>query len=351
MIARKSASMPVLCAGALLVTAAVLAVGSWWEPDASRDAPALAATAADAVEEHVATTPVGGPLLPLPTDVEVDPVRRTLGERLFHDTGLSADGTVSCATCHDLARGGVDGLRVSRGVGGREGELNAPTVLNAAFNFRQFWDGRAPTLEDQVDGPLLHADELGSGWDAALAHVRADPVYRELFADAYDGRIVRETICNAIATFERSLVTPGARFDRFLLGEADALDARELRGHELFLELGCTTCHQGVNIGGNMFQVFGRIRPFYEDDAEVAPADRGRFNVTGREEDLHKFKVPSLRNVALTAPYLHDGSVETLGETVQLMARHELGFDLTDPEVDALVAFLHTLTGEQPASP
>jgi cytochrome c peroxidase len=226
------------------------------------------------------------------------------------------------------------------------GTINTPTVLNGGFNFRQFWDGRAGTLEEQVDGPLLHPSEMGLNWDDALALLRGDADYARAFAASYPDGVTPAAVRDAIATFERSLITPNSRFDRHLRGEADVLGAEELEGYKLFLETGCVSCHQGLNVGGNMYQVFGRMGNYFEDRGDVTASDLGRFNVTGHERDRHKFKVPSLRNVELTAPYFHDGSAETLAEAVQIMARYQIGESLPDGEVAQLVAFLKTLTGE-----
>ncbi len=291
------------------------------------------------------------PIKPLPEGMALDARKVTLGERLFHEKRLSSDGTISCASCHDLSQGGDDGRRVSVGVGGAEGQVNAPTVLNCGFNFRQFWDGRAASLEEQVDGPLQHPAEMGNSWERVLSMLQADSTYAATFRDIYAGGISQENLRDAIATFERSLVTPNSRFDRWLRGEADVLTAEEKDGFQLFVSVGCITCHQGVNVGGNMFQVMGRLGDYFKDHGGAEGADLGRFNVTGDAADLHKFKVPSLRNVALTAPYLHDGSAATLQEAVQVMARYQMGRELEDREARRIVAFLETLTGESAVRP
>jgi cytochrome c peroxidase len=289
------------------------------------------------------------PIPPIPAKLELDARKVALGRRLFHDAALSRDGTIACASCHDIRAGGDDGRRVSIGVGGAEGRVNAPTVLNSAFNFRQFWDGRARTLEDQVDGPIQHPAEMGMEWGAVLAYLAGEPEYVRRFAELYDGPPTQERVKDAIATFERSLVTPGCAFDRYLLGDAQALSDEARAGYELFLSLGCVSCHQGVNTGGNMFQPLGKMEDFFAARGTgVEHADLGRFNVTGDERDRFTFKVPSLRNVELTAPYFHDGSVATLEEAVQLMARYQLGEDLGAEEVSRIVAFLRSLTGNLP---
>ncbi len=288
----------------------------------------------------------GRPVQPVPDAGDVDPRKRDLGARLFSDPGFSKDGTISCASCHDLKAGGDDGRRVSKGVGGAEGDLNAPTVLNARFNFRQFWDGRAESLAEQVEGPILHPKEMASDWPTVVARIESDAEYAAAFRAIYADGITRANVKDAIAEFERSLVTPNSRFDRFLRGDTSAITPIEADGWRLFQELGCITCHQGVNFGGNSFQMFGVRGDYFADRGAEKQCDLGRFNVTKNPRDRHRFKVPTLRNVALTAPYFHDGSTSTLEDAVEIMARYQLGFDLERSERDHLVAFLRTLTGK-----
>ena len=299
----------------------------------------------------VAPNTVLSPISPVPEAVPLDHHKVVLGDRLFHEPQLSADGTISCASCHDLSTGGDDGRRVSVGVGGVEGELNAPTVLNSGFNFRQFWDGRAATLEEQVDGPLQHPHEMANTWEKVLAFLSTDARYAKDFQEAYSDGITPANLRDALATYERSLFTPNSRFDRWLRGEADALTADEQQGFHLFVDTGCVTCHQGVNVGGNLFEVLGRSADYFKDRGNEKPADLGRFNVTGNENDKHKFKVPTLRNVELTAPYLHDGSAATLKDAVEVMGTYQIGRELQPREVDLLVIFLKTLTGENAIRP
>lgn len=286
----------------------------------------------------------GEPILPLHRATGLDPAKVELGRQLFHDPRLSADDSMSCATCHPLDRGGADGLAVSPGVGGVRGNINAPSVLTAAHNFRQFWDGRAATLEEQAGGPITNPIEMASTWDQVLAKLRTDQALARGFAQAYPAGLTPDTIRHAIAEFERSLPAP-SRFDRWLLGDDGALDENELAGYRLFKKHGCSGCHQGRNVGGNLFQRFGVMAAYF---AGTTPgkADLGRFNVTGREEDRHMFKVPSLRNVARTAPYFHDGSVSRLEDAVRVMGRHQLGMDLSDDDIAQIAAFLRTLDSE-----
>lgn len=286
------------------------------------------------------------PISPLPRHVAVPPAKVALGERLFNDVRLSRDDTVSCATCHDLARGGTDRRRFALGVNGKIGTINAPTVFNSAFNFVQFWDGRAASLEDQVAGPVNNPIEMASNWPQVLAKLSADGDYQAQFAAVYSDGITAANIADAIAGFERSLVTPDAPFDRYLRGDAGALTADQHEGYRRFKDLGCASCHQGINLGGNLFQRFGVMRDHFADKPSMTNADLGRYNVTKREEDRHVFKVPGLRNVALTAPYFHDGSAATLEDAVTVMGRAQLGRELSTEDTRLISAFLRSLTGQ-----
>ena len=288
----------------------------------------------------------GEPVTPLPLALKLDPLKVSLGEQLFNDTKLSADGTISCAHCHNLSTGGTDRLVHSRGIGGKQGGINAPTVYNSGLNFRQFWNGRADTLEAQVDGPLQNPVEMGNTWPKALAALSREAQYRSSFAALYDDGIQPHNVRDAIATFERSLLTPNSRFDLFLRGDKSALNEEEQAGYRLFKQLGCISCHQGINIGGNMYQKLGIMEDYFAYRGNPTEADLGRFNVTRQMQDRYFFKVPSLRNVASTPPYLHDGSAKKLEDAVKVMARFQLGTQLVDKDVTRVVAFLHTLTGE-----
>ena len=286
------------------------------------------------------------PIQPLPETVDVDPAKASLGRRLFHDPRLSKDGTVSCASCHDLRSGGDDGRRVSIGIEGAAGLINSPTVFNASLNFKQFWDGRAKDVVDQIDGPIQSPIEMGSLWPDVVAKLYEDEEYPRLFQSLYADGINRPNVKDAIAEFVRSLVTPNSRFDRWLNGDESALDEREKRGYALFKSYGCVSCHQGANVGGNMFQVFGVLNEYFRRRGNITEADLGRFNVTGNIADRHSFKVPSLRMAAHTAPYLHDGSAATLRDAVDAMFEFQLGREAPDDDKDAIVAFIETLAGE-----
>lgn len=285
------------------------------------------------------------PITPLPEKNVVDSAKVELGQRLFHDPRLSGDGKISCATCHNLQSAGVDHLPTSLGVGGKTSGRNAPTVFNTVFNFRQFWDGRAGTLEEQAGGPMLNPNEMDSSWQHIIAVLQADKDYSQSFSKIYPSGITPENVADAIASFERSLVTPNAPFDRYLRGDKSALSPAANEGWRLFRERGCIACHQGVNVGGNMFQTFGVMGNYFRDRGKDDELDQGRYNVTHLEKDRHVFKVPSLRNVANTAPYFHDGSVNNLREVILIMGRYQLGVDLSSEEIDAIDAFLESLSG------
>jgi len=286
------------------------------------------------------------PIKPIPLETGADPDKAALGRLLFHDPRLSSDQSISCASCHDLATGGDDGERVSTGIEGRQGVVNSPTVYNSALNFRQFWDGRADTLEDQIDGPVQATFEMGSLWPDVVATLYQDDHYPDAFGELYGEGITRPTIKDALAEYMRSLNTPNSRFDQWLRGDANALTPSELEGYRLFKDYGCVSCHQGANVGGNMFQVFGVINEFFKRRGNITEADLGRFNVTGNPEDRHAFKVPSLRMAAHTAPYLHDGSAATLRDAVDAMFEFQLGREAPDRDKDLIVEFIKTLAGE-----
>jgi cytochrome c peroxidase len=290
-------------------------------------------------------------LLPLPVQAPPWGPREELGRRLFHETRLSSDGTVSCASCHNLERGGVDGRRVSVGVGGALGKVNAPTVFNASFNVAQFWDGRAATLAEQAGGPIVNPLEMAARWPEVLQRLEADGSYRQAFLAAFGTASPQaQHVTEALAAFERILITPNSRFDQYLMGVANVLNAQELRGYQRFQDLGCVSCHQGQGIGGNLFQPFG-VMLTASEVGRWGSSFPGRHAVTGLEQDRGVVKVPSLRNVALTAPYFHDGGAATLEEAVWIMGKAQLGRDLSRQTVEDLAAFLRTLTGQWQGKP
>lgn len=305
-------------------------------------------TSAPREEQRASAAPKAAsrePLEALPPVAALDPKIVALGRRLFHERRLSADGNVACANCHDLEKGGVDGRERSVGVGGKLGVVNAPTVYNAALNFVQFWDGRAATLEEQIGFPVTNPLEMGTSFERVVAFLKADPSYTAAFQAAFPNGVSEANLRRAIADFERTLLTLGSPFDRFLAGDEHALTPEARAGYETFKSVGCIACHQGRNVGGNMFQRFGVLGDYFKDRGHVTDADYGRYNVTHNEADRFVFRVPSLRNVERTAPYFHDGSAKTLQEAVQVMAHYQLGRKLAGDQVAAIIAFLKSLSG------
>jgi cytochrome c peroxidase len=289
------------------------------------------------------------PLQPLVREEHLDPVKVALGQELFHDKRFSADNSISCAHCHRLGSGGADGLAKSIGVGGAVGAIKAPTVFNSSKNFAQFWNGRAEDLHAQADGPVGNPIEMDSSWSEILEKLKTDKPLEQRFLMVYPDGITRKNLKDALITFERSLVTAGSPFDRWLTGEQDALSLLELRGYRLFKSYGCVSCHQGQNVGGNMFAYMGAMGDYFADrGGEVTDADLGRYMVTGKPEDRHFFKVPSLRLAALNSPYFHDGSAGTLKDAVRIMAKYQLGRSIPDEELEAITAFLASLVGNHP---
>jgi cytochrome c peroxidase len=287
------------------------------------------------------------PLEPLPETPAFERGAAQLGAKLFDDKRLSADGTIACSSCHDLANGGDDGRVRSVGIAGRTGVINAPSVFNSSLNFVQFWDGRAKTLEEQIEGPITHPAEMGTSWNDVVAKLKRDPDYVRSFAQYSDG-ITAANVRSSIASFERTLLTHDAPFDRWLGGDKNALSSEQKSGYALFKSVGCVACHQGRNVGGNMFQRFGVLGDYFKDRGNVTDADQGRYNVTKDESDRFVFRVPSLRNVEHTAPYFHDGSAQTLTQAVQTMVKYQLGRRLSDTQVSSIVEFLKSLSGKAP---
>lgn len=289
--------------------------------------------------------PLDEPLKPLPAVTRQIPERVALGRQLFHDTQLSVNNTLSCASCHQLEKNGADNRALSLGFDGQPVAVNTPTVFNASLNFRQFWDGRVETLEEQADVVITSPHEMGSDWATVVKRIGEDADYSRKFAAVYPDGVTKTNIQRALAAFERTLLTPGSRFDQYLLGNTAAISYEEKQGYQRFKEYGCIACHQGVNIGGNMFQKFGVFGDYIADRGQATEADQGRFNVTGDEADRSVFKVPGLRNVALTAPYFHDGSAATLERAVDVMFQYQLGRMPSEEDKSLIVLFLKTLNG------
>lgn len=279
-------------------------------------------------------------IVPIPEHIQTDAAKVALGKKLFFDTILSKNNTINCASCHNLEEGGDDNLKFSFGINGQEGNMNAPTVFNAVFNFRQFWDGRAKTLQDQASGPIENPVEMGHTFDAVIPLLNKTP-YKKQFEAIYKDGITKNNITDAIAEYEKTLITPNSPFDLYLKGDTNALTQKQKEGYELFNTKGCISCHHGINIGGNLYNKFG----VFED---TNSSNFGRYNVTHKERDKYYFKVPTLRNIAKTAPYFHDGRVSNLHEAVSYMAKAQLGRKITKEEIDKIVLFLESLTGKLP---
>jgi cytochrome c peroxidase len=283
-------------------------------------------------------------------DNPLNPVKIELGKALYYDTRLSKDGNISCDSCHNLAIFGVDNLPTSPGDDGSLGDRNSPTVLNAALHGSQFWDGRAKDVEEQAGMPILNPVEMAIPSEEFLVErLAADTDYQRFFTEAFPGEdpaLTYKNIAKALAAFERTLLTP-TRFDSYLEGDREALTAEEKAGLRLFIENGCSTCHNGVNVGAHSFQKFG-LQGDYWEHTRSEKIDEGRYTVTKEDADKFVFRVASLRNIEKTAPYFHDGSIDTLEEAVRVMFMVQLGRELTDEETTSLVAFLQSLTGEVP---
>ena len=267
-----------------------------------------------------------------------------LGKKLYFDPRLSKSGFISCNSCHNLSMGGSDNLPTSIGDKWQQGPINSPTVLNSSLNLAQFWDGRAADLQAQAGGPIANPGEMAFTHTLALGVLESIPAYSREFKQVFGkDKIDIEQVTAAIAEFEKTLVTPNSRFDQWLLGKKDALTQDELAGYQLFKNSGCVACHNGEAIGGNSFQKMGLVEPYKGNDKV-----EGRSAVTGQDADRFNFKVPTLRNVEMTYPYFHDGAANTLAEAVDIMGRIQLGKKFTADENAKVVAFLKTLTGDQP---
>ncbi len=293
--------------------------------------------------------------IPKTNPFEPNAAKVALGHKLFNDKKLSADNTISCASCHSFKKGGADGLIVATGIEGKQGKINTPTVFNAAFNFAQFWDGRAVDLKDQVHGPLTNPVEMGSNWKQVAGKLNKDPQYIRDFAAIYaSGKnksaanlITGECIADAISNYEQTLLTRNSRFDKFLQGDRNSiLTVDEQSGYKLFIANNCVSCHAGINFGGQSFELMGKKKNYFKWRGHITASDNGRFNVTHDPADLYKFKVPTLRNIALTAPYFHDGYADDLYTAVKIMAEYQVGQPLSDKDAYLIVKFLNTLTGE-----
>lgn len=295
---------------------------------------------------------------PEPADNPTTAAKVTLGQMLFLDPRLSSTGTVSCNSCHNVMAGGEDNRPVAAGVHGKTGGRSAPTVWNSAFNSVQFWDGRARSLEDQARGPVTNPIEMGmKSWRDVEARLQQIPGYQPLFEAAFgkNAKISEDNVVKAIAAYERTLITPNSPYDQYVQGNQSALTDQQVRGMKTFEKTGCVNCHSGPAFNGpqlpegqGFFMKFPTYDNAYFEKKYNFKEDTGRFEVTKKEEDKHMFKVPTLRNVALTAPYFHNGAVKTLGEAVKVMAKVQLNKDLSQSEIEDIAAFLNALSGPFP---
>ena len=268
-----------------------------------------------------------------------------MGKKLFFDPRLSKSGFISCNSCHNLSMGGTDNLKTSIGHNWQQGPINAPTVLNSSMNVAQFWDGRAADLKEQAGGPIANPGEMAFTHTLALEVLESIPAYVREFTRVFGPDCINiDQVTEAIAEFEKTLVTPNSRFDQWLLGDKNAITSDELAGYQVFKNSGCVACHMGPAVGGTSFQKMGVVAPY-----ETNNTAQGLAGVTGKDADRFKFKVPTLRNVEMTYPYFHDGEADTLAEAVDIMGRLQLGREFENTDIELVVSFLKTLTGDQPS--
>ena len=292
------------------------------------------------------------PIRPIPDSIAVDAAKVQLGKELYHDTRLSGDGTISCATCHSIETAGVDNDQFSEGIAGQLGGINAPTSYNAAFNFVQFWDGRAATLAEQAAGPPLNPVEMGSkSFEEIAAKLSEDADFSKRFLASYPEGINEKTITDAIAEYEKTLLTPNSPFDLYLKGDKTAITEEQIEGYAIFKDYKCATCHAGVNMGGLSYELMGQRDNYFQnreinEKSGLTDSDNGRWAQTKVERDRYRFKTPTLRNVALTWPYYHDGSVSTLEKAIEMMAEFQVGRKMSEPEIAKVKTFLDAQTGQ-----
>jgi cytochrome c peroxidase len=309
----------------------------------------VALLAAGLIASNIAIAQSDEPLHPLPTDRKFDAKKVALGFKLFRDSRFAKDNSVSCISCHSFQHGGADPRQVPVGAGGVKHIFNSPSVFNVGFNFRQQWTGGAASLEEQIGKVVKSPRVFNSSWEEVIGKLSKDEQLTQEFKTIYPTGMTPDTISDALAVYERSLITP-SRFDKYLRGDTNAITADEKRGYQRFKAYGCVGCHQGVNVGGNMIQRFGAMRDYFADRVkegkQLTDADKGRFNVTKESDDMFMFKVPSLRNVALTAPYFHNGAAATLEEAVDVMFRYQLGRTAPAEDKALIIKFLTSLNGE-----
>jgi len=277
-------------------------------------------------------------IIPIPQTLEYDKAKATLGEKLFFDTILSKDNTISCFSCHNIFTNGADTKKVSTGINNQSGITNVPTLFNAIFNFRQNWNGSAKTLANQAKGPITNPIEMGHNFKELIS-ILEQSSYNQEFKMIFGDGITEDNLVDVLAEFQKRLITPNSQLDKYLMGDENALTQDQKDGYELFQSKGCISCHNGINIGGQLYSRFGMIKLINNENF-------GLYNVTKEEEDRFYFKVPSLRNVELTPPYFHDGSADNLFSAVEIMLRYQVGRDTSSKEILKIVEFLKSLNGE-----
>jgi len=282
-------------------------------------------------------------ITPIPQNIKYDKQKALLGKKLFSDPRLSRDNTISCASCHNLSTGGDDNKQFSTGIDGKVGNINSPTVFNTTFNLSQLWSGKAKNLKDQAYLSLFKSSVMDGNKTQIIEKLNQDAKYSAKFKTIFTDAITIENVIDAIAEFEKALITPNSKFDKYLRGDKNSLNIDEKKGYKLFKSYGCISCHNGVNIGGNLYQKFGIIKQYKDITNQL-----GRYNVTANEEDKYHFKVPSLRNIELTAPYLHNRSIKTLASTIEKMIVYQIGQTPNKEDIQKIEAFLNTLTGDKP---
>lgn len=311
-----------------------------------------AATRAAHYSTDAAPNRANEPLQPLPASLPADSRKVALGERLFNDKRLSADNTLACSGCHAEDKAGTDNRRFAEGIRKQFGDINAPTTFNAVFNTRQFWNGRAADLQEQAGGPPLNPIEMGSrDWQEIIAKLAADAPLTAEYAALYPGGWSAAGITDAIAEYEKTLITPNSRFDKWLKGDDKALNQAELDGYQRFKAYRCSSCHVGKAVGGQSFEYMDLKADYFKDRGNPLGSDAGMKDFTKKPEDLHRFKVPNLRNIELTAPYMHDGTVTTLDDAVRIMGAYLSGMPIPEGDRALIVSFLRTLTGEYKGKP
>lgn len=287
------------------------------------------------------------PIKPIPLSISLEPAKVALGKKLFEDPFLAQNEQLSCAQCHQLDQGGDDNTSRPITNSGALDIVNTSTVFNVVYNVRQTWNGEFETLEQQAEGSLQNPRHGNTNWTELLAKLKSHSNYGQLFSTVYgNDKISKESVLDAFATYEKSLITPNAPFDKYLRGDKTAISDQVIKGYQLFKNYGCIACHQGINVGGNMFQKVGIFGDYFKQRGKITEADYGRFNVTGLERDRFVFRVPSLRNITVTAPYFHDGQVITLEDAIDTMVKHQLGRKISSQDKTDIITFLKSLTGE-----